>query len=39
MQDLLDELDIIECFEEPGYDIRVGETNKSQIEFYEELGI
>jgi len=39
MHELLDELDIIECFEYPGYDLRVGEATKKQIELYEAMGI
>jgi hypothetical protein len=32
-------MDIIECFEFPGYELRVGEATKKQIELYEEMGI
>jgi len=39
MHELLDEMDILECFEYPGYDLRVGETTKKQIELYEAMGI
>jgi hypothetical protein len=39
MHELLDEMDIIECFEYPGYDLRVGEATKKQIEIYEAMGI
>lgn len=37
IQSLLDKLDIIECFENLGYDLRVGEVLTKQI--YEALGI
>jgi len=39
MQELLDEFDIIECFEQPGRELRVGEVTKRQIELYEEMEI
>jgi len=39
MHELLDEMDIIECFEYPGYERRVGEVTKKQIELYEAMGI
>jgi transposase len=39
MQGLLDELDIIECFEQPGAKIRAGEVTKRQAELYEKIGI
>ena len=39
MHELLDEMDILECFEYPGYDLRVGEATKKQIEIYEAMGI
>ena len=39
MHELLDEMDIIECFEHPGYERRVGEVTKKQIELYEAMGI
>lgn len=39
MHEFLDEMDIIECFEYPGYDLRVGEATKKQIELYEAMGI
>jgi transposase len=37
MQELLDEFDIIECFEQPGRNLRVGEVTKRQIELYKEM--
>jgi transposase len=39
MHELLDEFDIIECFEQPGHDLRVGEVTKRQIELYEAMEI
>ncbi|MDP2644326.1 MAG: IS1634 family transposase [Desulfobacterales bacterium] len=39
MHELLDEIDVIECFEHPGHELRVGEVTKKQIELYEAMGI
>lgn len=39
MQGLLDEFDIIECFEQPGAEIRIGEVTKRQAALYEMIGI
>lgn len=39
MQEVLDDLDIIECFEVPGQKLMVGETTKRQMEFYTKLGV
>ena len=39
IQSLLDELDIIECFEYTGKKLRTGEITKRQIELYEKIGI
>ena len=39
MQELLDEFDIIECFEQPGRELRVGEVTKRQIELYKAMDI
>ena len=39
MQEVLDELDIIECFEVPGQHLQVGETTKRQIDLYTKLGV
>ena len=39
MQELLDELDVIECFEQPGNNIRIGEMTKKQEELYHKLGV
>lgn len=39
MQGLLDEFDIIECFEQPGAQLRIGEITKRQMALYEKIGI
>jgi transposase len=39
MQELFDEFDIIECFEQPGCDLRVSEVTKQQIQLYEAMEI
>ncbi|MCX6055605.1 MAG: hypothetical protein NTZ74_11955 [Chloroflexi bacterium] len=39
LQKLLDELDIIERFEQPGKNDRIGEVTKKQQELYEFLGV
>ncbi len=39
LQGVLDEFDIIECFEVPGQKLQVGETTRRQIDLYEKLGI
>ncbi|WP_281884531.1 IS1634 family transposase [Paenibacillus sp. YYML68] len=39
MQGLLDELDVIECYERPGHDLRFGEITKRQRELYELLEV
>ena len=39
MQELLDELDVIEAFENPGSALRVGEVTKKQAELYRALGV
>ncbi|GAU80057.1 transposase, IS4 [Fusibacter sp. 3D3] len=39
LQTLLDKLDIIECFENPGYSLRIGEVLSKQKQIYEALGI
>jgi hypothetical protein len=39
MQEVLDEFDIIECFELPGRQLQVGETTKRQMDLYTKLGI
>jgi hypothetical protein len=37
IQTLLDKLDVIECFENPGYDLRIGEVLTKQREIYKAL--
>lgn len=39
MQELLDEFDIIECFDQPGRKRRVGEITNKQKELYSCLGV
>lgn len=39
MQEVLDEFDIIECFELPGKQLQVGETTKRQMDLYTKLGV
>ncbi|MEG1516633.1 MAG: hypothetical protein RSD95_17230 [Clostridia bacterium] len=39
MQELLDELDVIECFEQPGATRRIGEITSKQKMLYENLGV
>lgn len=39
MQGLFDEFDIIECFEQPGAQLRIGEVTKRQMALYETIGI
>ena len=39
MQEVLDELDIIECFEVPGHKLIVGEATQRQMELYSKLGV
>jgi transposase len=39
MQEVLDELDVIECFEMPGQQLQVGETTKRQMELYVKMGV
>ncbi len=39
MQSTLDKLDVIECFEAPGQQLRVGELLEKQKEIYTNLGI
>jgi hypothetical protein len=36
---ILDEFDIIECFEVPGQRLQVGETTKRQMDLYTKLGV
>lgn len=39
LQEVLDELDVIECFEQTGKTIRVGEMTKNQTTLYYDLGV
>lgn len=39
MQEVLDELDMIECFEVPGQKLQLGETTKHQMNLYNKLGV
>lgn len=39
MQEIFDEFDIIECFEQPGCELRVGEVVKRQNQLYDALEI
>jgi exonuclease V gamma subunit len=39
LQELLDELDVIERFEQPGRKHRIGEMTKKQMSLYEYLGV
>lgn len=39
MHQLLDKLDVIECFEDPGYSLRVGEILNKQTELYNALEV
>ena len=39
MQGLLDQFDVIECFEQPGRSLRIGEMTKKQIELYDAIDV
>ena len=39
MQEVLDEFDVIECFEVSGQRLQVGEITKRQIELYTQMGV
>jgi hypothetical protein len=39
MHELLDSLDLIECFEHPGHRPQIGEITKKQKELYKALGV
>ncbi len=39
MQEVLDEFDIIECFELPGQRLQIGEMTRRQLELFGKLGI
>jgi transposase len=36
---MLDKLDVIECFEQPGKSLRVGEILDKQVQLYHDLGV
>ncbi len=38
VQEVLDELDVIECFEVSGNCLQIGEATKHQMELYTKLG-
>ena len=39
MQQLLDKLDVLECFEDANHSLRIGEMLNKQAEIYEALGV
>ncbi len=39
LQQLLDKLDVIECFEDASHSLRVGEILNKQAQIYEALGV
>lgn len=39
MHQILDKLDVIECFEEPGRTTRMGEILNEQMDIYQKLGV
>ncbi len=39
LQELLDEFDIIECYEQPGRELRVGEVTQKQIQLFEDMDV
>jgi hypothetical protein len=39
IQDVLDEVDIIECYEQSGQKLRMGEVIRKQSTLYELLGV
>ncbi len=39
MESLLDKVDVIECFEQPGQKLRVGEVLEKQKQIYYDLGV
>ncbi|MDW7661635.1 MAG: transposase, partial [Bacillota bacterium] len=39
LQSILDKLDVIECFEQPGQVARVGEILEKQKQLYSDLGV
>lgn len=39
MHELLDEFDVIECYEQPGYNLRVSEITQKQVDLYKDMGV
>ena len=39
LHQLLDELDVIECFEDANHSLRIGELLNKQAKIYEALGV
>jgi len=39
LQEVLDDLDMIECFEVPGQKLQLGETTKHQMDLFAKLGV
>ena len=39
LQEVLDDLDMIECFEVPGQKLQVGEVTKHQVDLFHKLGV
>ena len=39
LENLLDKVDVIECFEQPGLKLRVGEILEKQKQIYADLGV
>ena len=39
MQEILDEFDIVECFEVPGQKLQVGKMTDKQTELYSKFGV
>jgi hypothetical protein len=39
MQEVLDDLNMLECFEVPGQKLQVGEATKHQMDLFSKLGV
>jgi len=39
IQEVLDEFDVIECFEVPSQKLQIGEITKRQMDFYSKSGV
>lgn len=39
LQEVLDELDVIECFETPGHKLQIGEMTKKQMGIYQKFAV